>query len=246
MLSGPWGGRIAVVSGAGSGIGLAIATALCGHGASVVANYARSHEGLEKLGAEFPDQVIPVQGDIGEEDTARRLAEAARERGGPHAVVHNAGVTRDALLVQLTPEEWDEAMRVNLRGSFLLTKHTVRAMMRHRQGGRQVYVSSVSAVHGMAGQAAYAASKSGLDGLAYTVAQEYERYGVQACVLAVGLVDGGLGARLPADLFARRAAASLVDPATPAEVAELVAFLASPAARTVNATTVHAFGGARA
>lgn len=123
-----------------------------------------------------------------------------------------------------------------------MSKHAVRKMLRHRVG-RLVCISSVSAVMGNAGQANYAASKSGLDGLARSVAQEYASRGISACVLAAGLIDVGMGARLTPQIQAAKLAKILGGGAKPEEIAGIATFLASDAARYINATVVHADGG---
>jgi 3-oxoacyl-[acyl-carrier protein] reductase len=236
--------QVIIVTGAGRGLGWHITQTLADRGARVVANYASSGQALKELAEERPLQVFPVQGDIGEEDTAERLAAAAAELSGPTGVIHNAGISRDELLVRMDVADWDEVQRVNLRGAFLLSKHAVKRMMR-RRAGRLVYVSSIAAVLGNSGQASYAASKAGLDGLARSISQEYARYGIEACVLAAGLIDVGLGARLPEAEQQAKLGRVLRGAATPEQMAQIAAFLVSPEAAYINATTVHADGGVR-
>ena len=157
-------------------------------------------------------------------------------------MISNAGLTHDGLLVRMPVEAWDDVMWVNLRGAFLLTKHLLRPMIR-RHAGRFVYVSSVAAGLGNAGQAPYAASKAGLEGLAKTVAQEYARYNVEACVYAPGIIDVGLAARMPPQVQQAKLAKVLRGPAQPGDVAKVLCFLCSPAASHINATTVQGWGG---
>jgi 3-oxoacyl-[acyl-carrier protein] reductase len=120
---------------------------------------------------------VPVKSSIAEESTSEQLAAEAARLGGPQAVIHNASITRDGLLVKMSLDDWQAVQDVNLLGAFLVSKHAVRKMLRHR-GGRLVYLSSISAVMGNAGQANYAASKSGLEGLSRSVAQEYAGRGI--------------------------------------------------------------------
>jgi 3-oxoacyl-[acyl-carrier protein] reductase len=117
-------------------------------------------------------------------------------------------------------------------------------MMRVRRG-RLVYISSISAALGNSGQAGYAASKAGLDGLARSVSQEYARYGIGTCVLAAGLIDIGLGSRLGERDQQAKLSRVLHGAAHPRDIAGIAAFLASPAAAYINATTVSADGGVR-
>lgn len=240
-------GRVVVVTGGGSGLGLHLTRALLAGGDRVVANYATSFDELEKLVAQVgPERLRPVPGDIGVESTSESLVAAARDLspdgGGPDAVIHNASVTRDGLLVRMAEEDWDEVQRVNLRGAFLVSKHAVRAMLPRRRG-RVVYVSSIAAVMGNAGQANYAASKSGLDGLSRSVAQEYARYGVTTCVLAAGLVAVGMGERLAPEHQQAKLARVLHGAADPGRLARLAVFLSGDDAAGINATVVHADGG---
>ncbi|HEX8095207.1 SDR family oxidoreductase [Jatrophihabitans sp.] len=236
--------EVMVVTGAARGLGHEITLELLERGAQVVAGCSGDPAPLELLAEKWPGQVWPVVGDIGEEETSVRLIAQAARLGGPTAILHNAAISRDSLLVRTTIEEWEDVQRVNLGGAFLLSKHAVRAMMRARRG-RLVYISSISAVLGNAGQASYAASKAGLDGLSRSISQEYARYGIQSCVLAAGLIDVGLGARLGEQDQQAKLSRVLLGAAQPRDMARIAAFLASPAANYINATTVRADGGVR-
>ena len=183
-----------------------------------------------------------MKGSIAEESTSEQLAAEAARLGGPQAVIHNASITRDGLLVKMSLDDWQAVQDVNLLGAFLVSKHAVRKMLRHR-GGRLVYLSSISAVMGNAGQANYAASKSGLEGLSRSVAQEYAGRGISTCVLAAGLIDVGMGARLPPETQQAKLGKILGGGAKPEEIAGIATFLASDAATYINATVVHANGG---
>ncbi len=236
--------EVVVVTGAARGLGHAITVEMLQRGAKVVAGYTSDPAPLDLLAQKWPGQVWPVAGDIGEEDTSRRMIAQAKQLGGPTAVIHNAAVARDELLIRTTVDDWDEVQRVNLRGAFLISKHAVKAMMRLRRG-RLVFISSVSATFGNAGQSAYAASKSGLEGLSRSISQEYARLGIGTCVLAPGMINTGLAHRLPSEHAESKASRFLVGAAEPEEIAAIAAFLASPIARHINATTVHADGGGK-
>jgi len=237
-------GRVVIVTGAGRGLGLLTTETLLRQGARVVANHRSPSEDLARLADKYGDRLHLVAGDVAESETAEALAAAARRFGRLHVLVYNAGITRDQLLVQMPVEDWDEVHRVNLRGAFLATKHALKVMMRGRYG-RIVYVGSIAAATGNAGQAAYSSSKGGLHGLAMSVSQEYAAYNVRTVTLAPGILNTGMGAAVDPerrDYMANRALMGLGDGQ---QVADTIAFLASPAADYINATTVHADGGVR-
>lgn len=235
-------GRVVAVTGAGRGLGLTTARTLLDQGARVVANHRSPSTELDVLAKEYPGRVTLVSGDVSTESTASDLVDAAREFGRLDALIHNAAVTRDGLLVRMSVEDWDEVQRVNLRGAFVTTKHALRYMMR-RRAGRIVYVSSTVAYIGNSGQSAYGASKAGLQGLALSVAQEYRSYNIRTVVLALGLLDTGLGASLADEYRDRLAGHSLAGIGDPAHAAATLAFLTTPEADLINATVVHADGG---
>jgi 3-oxoacyl-[acyl-carrier protein] reductase len=241
-MTGRLEGRIAAVTGAGSGLGLLTVRALLDQGATVIANHRRPAPALETLGERHGAALVSVAGDIGDAATSAAIAGAARGLGGLHVAVHNAGITRDGPLITMSPAAWDDVMRVNLRGAFLLTQHVLRVMMRARYG-RLIYVSSIAAVMGNAGQANYAASKAGLHGLSRTVAQEYGPRGIRSVVVAPGLLDTGLGAQLPPDVHRRKAGRSLLGLGDAGSVAATIAFLAGAEADYINADVLRSDGG---
>jgi 3-oxoacyl-[acyl-carrier protein] reductase len=235
-------GRVVAVTGAGGDLGLLTTRVLLRQGARVLANYRSPAPALQQLAERYPAELRMVAGDVGEEDTAVAIVDAARGLGGLDVLVHNAATTRDRSLVRMAAADWDEVVRVNLRGAFLTTKHALRLMMRRRYG-RLIYVSSVSAVVGNAGQANYAASKAGLHGLCHAVAQEYGGYNIRTVVLAPGLLDVGLGAHLDPEIQRQKAERSLLGLGSGESVAATIAFLASPEADFINATVIRSDGG---
>lgn len=244
-MSGSLEGRVVAVTGAGRGLGLAIAATLVERGARVVAHYRSASEGLQALRSAHPERVEAVAGDLTEEATAEAVAAAAKRLGSFDALVCNAGASKDQLLVRTSADDWDAVQRNNLRSAFLATKHALRAMMRQRSG-RILYVSSVAAFYGNPGQSAYAAAKAGLTGLSMSVAQEYGSYNVKTAVVAPGMLDTGMAERLT-DAQRDRVASRSWTPleGTTAETAEVVAFLCGRAADSVNATTIHVDGGVK-
>jgi 3-oxoacyl-[acyl-carrier protein] reductase len=243
-LDGPLAGRVVALTGASRNLGLAITEALVDQGAMVVANFTRESEGMSALCERFPGQISPVMGDIGAEETAAAIAAAARALGRYDVLIHNAGIAKDAALVRMAVEDWDEVVRVNLRGAFLASKHALRPMMRQRYG-RIIYISSVAAVLGNAGQASYSASKAGLHGLALTVSQEYADYGIRTAVVAPGLLDVGLGSAVPPKIREDKLSKTLLGAASSDEVVQTVAFLAGPYGDFINGDVIRLDGGVR-
>ena len=235
-------GRVIALTGAGGGLGVLIAATLLQRGALVAANHRSPSTGLLKLQEKHPDALHLVAGDIGCEETAEKLIAVARALGKLDVLILNAAITRDQPLVRMPVEDWDEVLRVNLRGAFLVTKQALRVMMRHRYG-RLIYLSSLSALIGNAGQAGYAASKAALHGLSHTVAQEYASYNIRSVVLAPGLLDIGLGAGLDPAVKRRKAARSLLGIGNGDSVAATVAFLAGPDADFINGSVIRSDGG---
>jgi 3-oxoacyl-[acyl-carrier protein] reductase len=235
-------GRVVALTGAGRGLGLLTARELLRQGACLLANYRSRSEELEQLREKYPEHLRLVQGDIAEERTAVELGDVARALGRLDALVHNAGITRDGLLVRMPVEDWDEVQRVNVRGAFLATKYALKPMMRQRYG-RLVYISSIAAEMGNAGQANYAASKAALHGLARAVSQEYNAYNIRTVVLAPGLINTGLGAQIPPEVVKAKSDRSLGGIGDAKGVAATIAFLAGPDADFINATVIRTDGG---
>jgi 3-oxoacyl-[acyl-carrier protein] reductase len=187
-----------IVTGASRGIGEAIARELAAAGMPLVL-VARSAEKLESLAAELggPDKCLACPGDIGNWDDAQRIATAAQAAfGSIDGLVNNAGVTRDGLLVRMTPEQWQAPLDVNLNGTFYFTRAVAPIMMRQRQG-RIVNITSVIGLTGNAGQANYAASKAGIIALTKSVAKELGSRNVTCNAVAPGYIVTDMTADLP-------------------------------------------------
>ncbi|HEX7193172.1 MAG TPA: SDR family NAD(P)-dependent oxidoreductase [Thermoanaerobaculia bacterium] len=162
------------------------------------------------------------------------VATALAGIGGFDVLVHTAGVSRDAVVWKLPVEDWDLVHDVNLRGAFLLMRHAI-PIMRERGGGSIVLIGSINGSRGKRGTSAYSASKAGLIGLMRSVAREVGRFGIRVNVVEPGWVRTPLTDSLPAQLreaaLAETALGELVEPA---DVAEMVAFLASDRARRIT------------
>ena len=241
-------GRVAVVTGAGAGLGRAEAVALARAGARVVLNDLpgaadEAADELKGLGAE----VAIVEGDVGERATADAMLAAAVDGfGSLEVVVNNAGMTRDRMLFNLSDEEWDDVIRVHLRGHFLLSRNAAshwRGRSKERGGpvyGSVVNTASEAFLGGSPGQANYAAAKAGIAALTLTTARSCSRYGVRAnaiCPRARTAMTAELMGPAPEDS---------VDPLAPEHVAPLVVYLAGPAAETINGEVFVVHGGVAA
>jgi 3-oxoacyl-[acyl-carrier protein] reductase len=239
-------GRVAIVTGGTRGIGAAIATWLCEHGAGVVisgrdADRVRSAcKALEGL----PGRAIGLAADVVRREDADRLVEAARgELGRLDVVVNNAGITRDTLLVRMKDDDWDQVMDVNLRGAFLMTRAAAKAMMRQRSG-RIINIASTAGAMGNAGQVNYSAAKAGLIGLTKACARELAHWGILVNAVAPGLIETDMTAAISdAARQALLAQVPLARIGTAREVAEVVGFLAGDGASYVTGQVFHVNGG---
>lgn len=238
-------GRVAVVTGAGAGLGRAEALALAAEGADVVLNDLTPDAGavvdeIERGGG----KAVLVTGDIGERDTADAVVDTALERfGGLHVVVNNAGLVRDRMLFGMSDEEWDQVVRVHLRGHFLLTRNAAahwRARSKESGGpvyGRIVNTSSEAFLLGPPGQPNYAAAKAGIVALTVSAARALRRYGVTANAICPRARTA-----MTADVFGAPPTDG-PDPLSTGHVAPVVAYLASPAAGTISGQVFVVHGG---
>lgn len=236
-------GQTALVTGASGGIGGAIARALHRQGAEVMLAGTRS-DALQALAGELGERVRVTVGDLADSAATDRLGkEAEAAMGRIDILVNNAGITRDALALRMSDEDWRAVLDINLTAAFRLTRVVLRGMLRRRRG-RVIGVTSVVALSGNAGQANYAAAKAAMIGMSKSIAAEVAGRGITVNCVAPGLITTAMTEKLGEEQRAR-----LVQ-AIPAgrfgaseEVAAAVVYLASAEAAYVTGQTLHINGG---
>jgi len=211
-------------------------------GYQVAANYGGNDEAARKFQAETG---IPVyKWDVGDyESCAAGLKCLESELGPISIVINNAGITRDAMLHRMTPEQWREVIRVDLDSMFNMTQPVINGM-RDRNYGRIIHISSVNGQKGQMGQTNYSAAKAGIIGFTKALAQENARKGITVNCIAPGYIDTEMVAAVPEKVLASIVAQIPVGRlGKPEEIARCVAFLASDDSAFITGSTLNANGG---
>jgi 3-oxoacyl-(acyl-carrier-protein) reductase len=199
-------GQTAIVTGAGRGIGRAIARELAATGANVVVNYATSARAAQELAGEIEmlgAKALLVQADVSSYEQAGEMARRAIQTFGRiDILVNNAGITRDKTLKNMSKEQWDEVIHVNLDSLFNCTRQVLPFML-ERKSGRIVNISSFVGQGGNVGQANYAASKAGVIGFTKAVALEVARHGITVNAVCPGFTETDMLQAVPAEIRQR-------------------------------------------
>ncbi|HEX9951457.1 MAG TPA: 3-oxoacyl-[acyl-carrier-protein] reductase [Rubricoccaceae bacterium] len=240
-------GTTALVTGGTRGIGRAVVLALAAAGAKVAFTYRASADAADALVAELDaggTEAFGIQAEAADPAAAEAAVNAVVERWGRiDALVVNAGITRDGLMIRMTAADWQAVIDTNLTGAFHVCKAAYRPMMKQR-GGSIVTLSSVVGVTGNAGQANYAASKAGLIGFTKSLAKELAGRGVRANVVAPGYIATDMTAAVSEKAMEGiEAQIPLGRAGTPEDIANAVLWLCSPAAAYVTGHVLHVDGG---
>lgn len=239
-------GKVALVTGATRGIGKGIALKLAENGADVAFTYVSSEEKAKEVEKElqyFGVKAKAYKSDAGNYEEAEKLISAVVEEFGRiDAVVNNAGITRDGLLMRMTEENWDQVMDTNLKSVFNITKHVQRSMLKQRSGSI-INLSSVVGIKGNAGQSNYAASKAGVIGFSKSIAQELGSRNIRCNVIAPGFIETEMTEKLDSDTIEGwKKNIPLGRAGSTEDVANAVLFLASDLSTYISGQTLNVCG----
>ncbi len=240
-------GKVALITGATRGIGKGVAIKLAEHGANVAFTFVSSPEKAKAVEEELAAHGIKAKGyqsNAADYDAAEKLiADVVAEFGRIDAVVNNAGITRDGLLMRMTEENWDDIMDINLKSVFNITKHIQRTLLKQRSGSI-INMSSIVGVKGNGGQSNYAASKAGIIGFTKSMAQELGSRSIRCNAIAPGFIETEMTGELGEEVMTEwLKTIPLKRPGTTEDVANAVLFLASDLSTYVTGQTLSVCGG---
>jgi 3-oxoacyl-[acyl-carrier protein] reductase len=241
------GGKTALITGGSRGIGRAIGLRLAGQGADVAFSYKGNETAASATAGEIEAlgrRALAIQGDVREPESAEAIVKAVlADFGKVDILVNNAGITRDDLIMRMSPEAWRDVLETNLFGAFWTTKAVTRPMLKAR-GGRIINITSVSGQAGQMGQANYSSAKAGLIGLTKATARELASRGITVNAVAPGFVLTELTESLPEELKAQLIERTPLGRfGTTEEIASAVAFLASDEASYITGQVLAVDGG---
>jgi len=237
--------RTALVTGASRGIGKAIALELARSGCNIIVNYNSSAAEANKLVEEIKklgQDAIAIQADVGDYEAVRKMIRQAHAKFPTiDILVNNAGIIRDRTLKKMSNEEWHEVIQTNLNGAFYVTKEALQHM---GEGGRIIMISSIIGIYGNFGQTNYGAAKAGMIGMAKSLAKELGPKKITVNVVAPGFVKTDIIKDIG---FFKEKLLNYMTPlketADPEDIANAVAFLASPKSRYITGTVINVDGG---
>ncbi len=240
-------GKKAIVTGGSLGIGAAIARELARQGANVAINYRRHDTEAKQVVADIEAlgrKGLAIKADVASFADAQRMVTEVREKfGGLDILVNNAGINRDSVIWKMTEEQWDQVIDINLKGYFNYCRAAV-PVFREQKSGRIVNVTSINGLRGKFGQTNYSASKAGIIGLTKALARELGRASVNVNAVAPGLIETDMMKDAPQNVLdAALAEIVLGRLGKPEEVATVVAFLCSEAARHITGEVIKVDGG---
>lgn len=239
--------KIALITGAGRGIGRAIAIALAKEGAEVVINYNGSEERakevkqtIEENGGKASIYKCNVSDFVACE---AMIKDIVKEYGHLDILVNNAGITKDGLIMKMKEEDFDSVLNVNLKGTFNTIRHSARQMLKQRSG-KIINISSVSGILGNVGQANYAASKAGVIGLTKTMARELGSRGITVNAIAPGFVETEMTGVLSEEIRENACKQIILGRfGKPEDIANIAVFLASDKADYITGQVISVDGG---
>lgn len=239
-------GKVALVTGASRGIGVAIADML-GKAGVIVIGTSTSEGGAEQISARFAEQQIQGKGvklNVTDADeVAAVIKSITADVGAPTILVNNAGITKDNLLMRMKEDEWSDVIDTNLNAIYRLSKACAKGMTKARWG-RIINISSVVGSMGNAGQSNYAATKAGVAGFGRALAKELGSRNITVNTVAPGFIDTDMTKELPeANREAMLSGIPLARLGQPEEIASVVAFLAGDGGAYISGETIHVNGG---
>lgn len=242
-----YNGKTVLITGASRGIGKSIALAFAKAGAHVVINYASKPELAEAVADEaraLGVEAFVIGCDVSDEEAVEAMIETIEKTFKPiDFLVNNAGVTRDGLLIRMKDSDWDQVMDINLKGTYLCTKHVGKRMLK-RKSGNIVNVTSVVGLTGNAGQSNYSASKAGVIGFTKSIAKEFASRGIRVNAVAPGFIETDMTGKLSEEVIESYSKAiPLGRMGSPDDVAAAVLFLSSEQASYMTGQIITVDGG---